>query len=116
METADSLNFTTISSLGERDISQVQQSDILSALAFDTRGRYLSVGDYGGRCIVFERKTVGKQTDYEYLMEFQAFDKQIDTLSSQKIPDTVTQILWLTQPTTNNLLTANARGVKLWKI
>ena len=49
-------------------------------------------------------------------MEFQAFDKQIDTLSSQKIPDTVTQILWLNEPTSNSLLTSNARGVKLWKI
>jgi hypothetical protein len=49
-------------------------------------------------------------------MEFQAFDKQIDTLSSQKIPDTITQILWLNEPTSNSLLTSNARGVKLWKI
>jgi hypothetical protein len=49
-------------------------------------------------------------------MEFQAFDKQIDTLSSQKIPDTVTQILWLNEPTSNSLLTSNSRGVKLWKI
>jgi len=49
-------------------------------------------------------------------MEFQAFDKQIDTLSSNKIAETVTQLLWLTEPSTNHLLTANSRGVKLWKI
>lgn len=49
-------------------------------------------------------------------MEFQAYDKQIDTLSSAKIPDTVTQILWLNQPTQNSLLTSNAREIKLWKI
>jgi hypothetical protein len=74
------------------------------------------VGDYGGRCILFERNTEGKDTSFDYLMEFQAFDKQIDTLSSQKIPDTITQILWLNEPTSNSLLTSNARGVKLWKI
>jgi len=74
------------------------------------------VGDYGGRCIIFERKTENGLTDFEYAMEFQAFDKQIDTLSSNKIAETVTQLLWLTEPSTNHLLTANSRGVKLWKI
>jgi hypothetical protein len=45
-------------------------------MAFDTRGKYLSVGDYGGRCIVFERKIdQNLQTSFEYMMEFQAHDR-----------------------------------------
>jgi hypothetical protein len=52
-------------------------------MAFDTKGNFLSVGDYGGRCIIFERNTdEDLQTSFDYLMEFQAHDRQIDTLSS----------------------------------
>jgi hypothetical protein len=39
-------------------------------MAFDSYGKNLSVGDYGGRCIVFERTTVDGQEDFEYLTEF----------------------------------------------
>lgn len=49
-------------------------------------------------------------------MEFQAHERQIDTLSSQLIPDMVSQILWLNQPTQNSLLTANSKEIRLWKI
>jgi hypothetical protein len=47
------LNLSNMTSLGEKDSSQILQGDILSALAFDTTGKYLSIGDYGGRCIIF---------------------------------------------------------------
>jgi hypothetical protein len=49
-------------------------------------------------------------------MEFQAHDKEIDFYSNQEIPDLVSQMLWLTQPTTKSLLTCNARMIKLWSI
>jgi len=40
-------------------------------MAFDTTGKYLSVGDYGGRCIVFQKNTDENfQTSFDYLMEF----------------------------------------------
>lgn len=47
------LNLSSMTSLGERDSTQILQGDILSALAFDTTGKFLSIGDYGGRCIIF---------------------------------------------------------------
>lgn len=49
-------------------------------------------------------------------MEFQAHQKSIDYYSNQEIPDMVSNILWLSQPTKKSLLTCNAREIKLWSI
>jgi len=87
------LNVTNITSLGEQDGTQILQGDILSALAFDTTGKFLSIGDYGGRCIIFnEGKDEDNHRTFEYYMEFQAHDKAIDFYSNQEIPDMVSQI------------------------
>jgi hypothetical protein len=84
------LNLTNMTSLGEKDSTQILQGDILSALAFDTTGKYLSIGDYGGRCIIFsEVIDEDKNKTFEYYMEFQAHDKEIDFYSNQEIPDLV---------------------------
>lgn len=64
------LNLSNLTSLGEPDSTQINKTDILSAMAFDSYGKNLSVGDYGGRCIVFERTAVDGQEDFEYLTEF----------------------------------------------
>jgi hypothetical protein len=58
----------------------------LSAISFSRNGKQLAIGDYGGRCIVFERS---KENIFEYLMEFQAHDKAIDYFNNQEIPDIV---------------------------
>jgi hypothetical protein len=111
------LNLTNMTSLGEQDSTQILQGDILSALAFDTTGKFLSIGDYGGRCIIFsEGLDEDKNKTFDYYMEFQAHDKSIDYYSNQQIPDMVSNIVWLTQPTQKSLLTCNAREVKLWSI
>lgn len=71
MEVNECLNFKTLTCLGEQDEKKIQQSDILSSMAFDTTGKYLSVGDYGGRCIIFQKNTDENfQTSFDYLMEF----------------------------------------------
>ena len=47
----------------------VSDEDIISAIAFDKTGKYLSLGDRAGRLIVFEIPTVGKKKDkveYQY--------------------------------------------------
>lgn len=49
-------------------------------------------------------------------MEFNAYDQAIDYYSNQKVPEMISAILWLTQPTSKSLLTCNAKQVKLWNI
>ena len=49
------LNLTNITSLGEPKSSAIGKHDLLSAVAFDRTGDILSVGDRGGRIILFER-------------------------------------------------------------
>lgn len=67
----DCLNLTNMTSLGEQDSTQILQGDILSALAFDTTGKFLSIGDYGGRCIIFsEGLDEDKNKTFDYYMEF----------------------------------------------
>jgi len=45
-------------SLGEPDLSKVEEKDNCSALKFDTKGEYLSAGDKDGRVIIFKRTEV----------------------------------------------------------
>jgi serine/threonine-protein phosphatase 2A regulatory subunit B len=71
-------------SLGEPDPNNVNKHDILSSMAFCSTGQMLAVGDYGGRCIVFERETdpnTNKES-FEYQCEFQAHSKSLDVLSN----------------------------------
>jgi WD40 repeat protein len=85
---------------------------------FSQNGKHLAVGDYGGRCIVFESvvdEASGK-ADYEYFLEFQSHHKAIDFYSNQEIPDMITQICWLKEPSPTSLLTSNSRTIKLWKL
>lgn len=49
------LNLSTLTSLGEPKSSAIGKHDLLSAVAFDRTGDILSVGDRGGRIILFER-------------------------------------------------------------
>lgn len=47
------LNLLPLNTLGEPDPSNITKQDILSAIAFDKQGQLLSVGDRGGRVIIF---------------------------------------------------------------
>jgi hypothetical protein len=52
-------------------------------MAFDKSGKYLSIGDFGGRCILFKKeKDESGLKSFEYFMEFQAHDKGIDTYTN----------------------------------
>lgn len=73
---------TNITSLGERDETFIQQGDILSSMNFSKNGKFLAIGDYGGRCIVFQtnqdENNLHKQQppiNYDYYMEFQAHER-----------------------------------------
>ena len=70
-EVIEPLNLTNLSSLGEPDPTAIARHDLLSAITFDRQGKMLSVGDRGGRIIIFE-KTSGPKgiEDFDYLTEF----------------------------------------------
>ena len=42
-----------LNTIDEPDPSNITKQDILSAIAFDKQGQLLSVGDRGGRVIIF---------------------------------------------------------------
>ena len=67
MEPSECLNLLNMSSLGEPDATAISKHDLLSAISFDKRGDFLSVGDRGGRVII-------------YFTEFQSHTKSFDTL------------------------------------
>jgi serine/threonine-protein phosphatase 2A regulatory subunit B len=60
-----------INGLGERETTNVQESDILSAITFDKTGEYLAVGDRGGRVIIFKYLELknSRYFDYRYFAE-----------------------------------------------
>jgi hypothetical protein len=47
------LNMKGMNILGEPDPANITKQDILQSIAFDKKGDLLSVGDKGGRIIVF---------------------------------------------------------------
>jgi hypothetical protein len=47
-------------------------------MSFSRDAKYLAIGDYGGRCILFEKSTHAGTTSYEYSLELQAHDKTVD--------------------------------------
>ena len=70
-EKHESLSLYFMNSLGEPKASAINKHDLLSAIAFDATGDILSVGDRGGRVILFERiKNEQGQTDFDYMAEF----------------------------------------------
>jgi hypothetical protein len=94
MEPSECLNLLNMNSLGEPDPNAISKHDLLSSISFCKRGDFLSVGDRGGRVIIFEHKNEGVE-DFEYFTEFQSHSKSFDVLNSQDISEEITAIEWL---------------------
>ena len=76
------INWANMSSLGEPDPASITKQDLLSAISFDKQGQLLSVGDRGGRVIVFQKIEEGGVIDFDYLTEFQSHESAFDPLNS----------------------------------
>ena len=87
--------FQALNTLGEPDPSNITKQDVLSAMAFDKHGELLSVGDRGGRVIVFHRVENNGVMDFAYLAEFQSHEIAFDPLNSNQIPEKVNAIEWI---------------------
>jgi 6-phosphogluconolactonase (cycloisomerase 2 family) len=60
-----------LNNLGEPDPANITKQDLLQSIAFDKQGQFLSVGDRGGRVIVFQKiEEDDGSTDFDYLSEF----------------------------------------------
>lgn len=64
------LNMAALNTLGEPDPTNITKQDILSSIQFDKQGQFLSVGDRGGRVIVFQKVEENGVCDYDYMTEF----------------------------------------------
>lgn len=100
---------------------KVANEDIISALAFDKSGNYLTVGDRAGRLILFQRNLHTKSkmpfNEFVYLTEIQSHYKEFDFLQSTDIEEKINCIEWINQPNENMMiLSANDKTIKLWKI
>jgi len=67
----ESLSWVYINGLGEREQSNVTESDVLTAISFDKTGNYIAVGDRGGRVIIFKYLQLknSRYFDYRYYTE-----------------------------------------------
>lgn len=100
--------------------AQVADEDVISAMAFDTTGSYLSLGDKAGRLIIFQRsfsKNKKGVTEYQYFSELQSHMREFDYLKSTDIEEKINAIEWL-RPIGKNMftLTTNDKTIKLWKL
>ena len=62
-------------------LSSVADEDIISAMAFDTTGNYISLGDKAGRLIIFQKsfaKNKKGMVEYQYFSELQSHMREFD--------------------------------------
>jgi serine/threonine-protein phosphatase 2A regulatory subunit B len=114
------MNWVYINGLGERDTTNVMDSDVLSAINFDKSGEYLAVGDKGGRVIIFryiELKN-SRYFDYRYFSEIQSHEPEFDHLKSIELDEKINSLEFLhnSKNSSVQLLSTNDRVIKLWKM
>lgn len=80
--------------MGERDQKNVSKNDILTAISFDKTGKYLAVGDKGGRVIVFKYVELknSRYFDYRYYTEIQSHEPEFDHLKSIELDEKINSI------------------------
>ena len=89
-----------VNGLGERDQTNVSDTDILSAMNFDYTGEYLAVGDKGGRVIVFRFTDLknSRYFDYRYFSEIQSHEPEFDHLKSLELDEKINSLEFLRSP------------------
>jgi serine/threonine-protein phosphatase 2A regulatory subunit B len=117
---SEHVNWVYINGLGERDTTNVTESDILSAIAFDKSGDFLAVGDKGGRVIIFKYLELknSRYFDYRYFSEIQSHEPEFDHLKSIELNEKINALDFLHNYKSNSvqLLATNDRIIKLWRV
>ncbi len=95
----------------------VTEDDMVSALAFDSTGQHLAVGDNFGRIIVFEREHGNPNSEYQFVTELQAHSKTFDVLRSEFIYPKIVDLKWVPSLGTSlTFLTATEKSINLCKV
>lgn len=79
----------------------------------------MSVGDFGGRVIIFKRVTTNKSSveDFQYFCEFQSHEPSFDYLKSTEIGEKINAVEWINNnESALRVVSANDKVIKLWKI
>ena len=104
--------------VGGNEGEEVPEEDVITALAFDSSGKYLAVGDNDGRLIVFEQtiNTDGK-TIYKFLSEQIAHRESFDVLKSETILPKITDIKFVRSDSKSMLVAScTAKMINISKI
>lgn len=105
---------------GETEISQVTESDIITALSFTSGGEHLVAGDCSGRAMIFEQliesKTPGQVSDFLYLTEFDAHEKEVDPINFWETEESIVDFCFLRMSDFDQyFLSTNERTIKFWE-
>ena len=94
------MQWVYVNGLGERDLNNVSDTDILTAMSFDSSSEYLAVGDKGGRCIIFRFADLknSRYFDYRYFSEIQSHEPEFDHLKSLELDEKINSLEFLKQP------------------
>ena len=86
--------------LGEREKTNINDTDILTAIKFDKTGQYLAVGDKGGRVIIFRYTDLknSRYFDYRYFSEIQSHEPEFDHLKSLELDEKINALEFLRHP------------------
>jgi serine/threonine-protein phosphatase 2A regulatory subunit B len=115
---ANSCNWVYINGLGERDQKNVSKNDLLTAIRYDKTGKYLAVGDQGGRVIIFKYNELknSRYFDYRYFTEIQSHEPEFDHLKSIELDEKINAIEFVNnKQSALQMLSTNDRIIKLWK-
>eukprot|EP00760_Papus_ankaliazontas_P025600 PhM_4_TR2808/c0_g1_i1/m.29780/K04354/PPP2R2; serine/threonine-protein phosphatase 2A regulatory subunit B len=90
---------------------QMEPSTV-TALEYDTTGRFLAIGDAHGRV------TVLSTVEWEDEFEFKSHTMQFDSLKSQQIEEKINVVKWLrpVSPASSSVLVTNDKVIKLWRL
>ena len=96
-QSSETPNWVYVNGLGERESSNVSDTDVLTAMNFDKTGEYLAVGDKGGRVIVFRYTDLknSRYFDYRYFSEIQSHEPEFDHLKSLELDEKINSIEFL---------------------
>lgn len=95
--------------------------DLITALEFNSQGKYLAIGDRAGRVSVVEQlqnkeSVQSSALEYQFRGEFQCFEPEFDTLMAVNVSPRIVSMKWWPETQTPALLTANSETVKLWRL
>lgn len=96
----------------------MSKNDILTAISYDKTGKYLAVGDQGGRVIIFKYNELknSRYFDYRYFTEIQSHEPEFDHLKSIELDEKINAIEFVNNKSSVlQMLSTNDRIIKLWK-